>query len=255
MDEVETSAISGEDLLCLDSIKALEKETSLHRLQPGVNIGLKLLAEIASAFGKAEAPEITDLTRSIEDIKGCLRTDRVIIGVVGSTGAGKSSVINALLDEECLVPTNCMRACTAVITEIRYNESEYQANKYCAEVEFIRYVGLHSRKQLHEPATLYAAVVSTVFPFCFSFLSPAHRPKEIEVEETDNILFLAKTISSRSWRFASTIFDAETSGTTATPKRRPESHSAKFVPFYLIWLWMISWTLATRQTPWLPIRH
>lgn len=164
----------------------------MHRLQPGVNIGLKLLAEIASAFGKAEAPEITDLTRSIEDIKGCLRTDRVIIGVVGSTGAGKNSVINALLDEECLVPTNCMRACTAVITEIRYNESEYQANKYCAMVEFIRYVGAHSRKQLHEPATLYAAVVSTVFPFCFNFLSPAHRPKEIEVEETDNILFLAK---------------------------------------------------------------
>lgn len=30
-----------------------------------------------------------------------------IIGVVGNTGAGKSSVINAILDEERLVPTNC----------------------------------------------------------------------------------------------------------------------------------------------------
>lgn len=29
-----------------------------------------------------------------------------IIGVVGNTGAGKSSVINAMLDEERLVPTN-----------------------------------------------------------------------------------------------------------------------------------------------------
>lgn len=180
MEEVETPAISGEDLLCLNNIKALEKETSLHRLQPAVVIGLTLLEEIAASFGKAEAvPEIAGFTRSIEDIKGCLRAERVIIGVVGSTGAGKSSVINALLDEECLVPTNCMRACTAVITEIRYNESVYQDSKYRAEVEFIRYVATHSRKQLHEPATLYAAVVSTVFPFCFSFLSPAHRPKKI----------------------------------------------------------------------------
>jgi predicted GTPase len=43
-----------------------------------------------------------------------------IIGVVGNTGAGKSSVVNAMLEEERLVPTNCMRACTAVVTESMY---------------------------------------------------------------------------------------------------------------------------------------
>lgn len=53
---------------------------------------------------------------------------------MGNTGAGKSSVINALLEEERLVPTNCMRACTAVVTEISYNYSE---DPYRAEVEFI----------------------------------------------------------------------------------------------------------------------
>ncbi|KAK0753134.1 Dynamin family-domain-containing protein [Schizothecium vesticola] len=112
MDEAEASAISGEELFLLD--------------------------EIAAAFGKAKAvPEIADSTRSIDDIKSCLRAERVIIGVVGSTGAGKSSVINALLDEECLVPTNCMRACTAVITEIQYNGSVDEVSKYRAEVEFI----------------------------------------------------------------------------------------------------------------------
>lgn len=190
MDEVETSAISGEDLLCLDNIKALEKETSLQRLQPAVVIGLKLLGEIAAGFGKAEAvPEITDLTRSIEGIKGCLRAERVIIGVVGSTGAGRSSVINALLDEECLVSTNCMRACTAVITEIQYNESVDEAKKYRAEVEFFRNVGDPSRKQLHEPATLCAPIVSAGF----SSLSLAQRPKEIGVEETNNTAFSSKT--------------------------------------------------------------
>jgi GTPase SAR1 family protein len=55
--------------------------------------------------------------------------------VVGNTGAGKSSMINALLDEERLVPTNCMRACTAVVTEISYNtETEHP---YRAQIEFI----------------------------------------------------------------------------------------------------------------------
>jgi len=59
---------------------------------------------------------------------------KTIIGVVGNTGAGKSSVINAMLDEERLVPTNCMRACTAVVTEISYNHGDIP---YQAQVEFI----------------------------------------------------------------------------------------------------------------------
>ena len=59
---------------------------------------------------------------------------RTVIGVVGNTGAGKSSVINAMLDEERLVPTNCMRACTAVVTELSYNHGQ---KPYRAEIEFI----------------------------------------------------------------------------------------------------------------------
>ncbi|TVY22282.1 Nuclear GTPase SLIP-GC [Lachnellula hyalina] len=61
-----------------------------------------------------------------------------IIGVVGNTGAGKISVINAMLDEERLVPTNCMRACTAVVTEISYNSSEDPSAIYRGEIEFIQ---------------------------------------------------------------------------------------------------------------------
>jgi hypothetical protein len=60
-----------------------------------------------------------------------------IIGVVGNTGAGKSSVINAMLDEERLVPTNCMRACTAVVTEMSWNSSKLAHEKYRADIEFI----------------------------------------------------------------------------------------------------------------------
>lgn len=63
---------------------------------------------------------------------------RTVVGVVGNTGAGKSSVINAILDEERLVPTNCMRACTAVMTELSCNYSNNEAANYRAEIEFIK---------------------------------------------------------------------------------------------------------------------
>lgn len=61
-----------------------------------------------------------------------------VIGVVGNTGAGKSSVINAMLEEERLVPTNCMRACTAVVTEMSWNSSDKPTAKYRAQIEFIQ---------------------------------------------------------------------------------------------------------------------
>lgn len=53
---------------------------------------------------------------------------------MGSTGAGKSSVINAILDEDDIIPTSCMRACTAVVTEIMYNHDEIP---YRAEIEYL----------------------------------------------------------------------------------------------------------------------
>ncbi|KAG2348817.1 hypothetical protein BDR05DRAFT_873352 [Suillus weaverae] len=43
-----------------------------------------------------------------------------MIAVCGATGAGKSSILNALLDDN-IVPTSGMRACTAVVTEIAYH--------------------------------------------------------------------------------------------------------------------------------------
>lgn len=43
-----------------------------------------------------------------------------------------------MLDEERLVPTNCMRACTAVVTEMSYNNSTVENASYRAEIEFIR---------------------------------------------------------------------------------------------------------------------
>ncbi|KAK1676846.1 Dynamin family-domain-containing protein [Colletotrichum godetiae] len=77
-------------------------------------------------------------THQISDVRDqARRSHQTIIGVLGNTGDGKSSTINALLDEESLLPTNCMRACTAVATEVSYNHDEDEESPYRAEVEFI----------------------------------------------------------------------------------------------------------------------
>jgi len=62
--------------------------------------------------------------KQIDTVRTEAKNTRALIGVVGNTGAGKSNVVNAVLDEERIVPTNCMRACTAVVTEMSYNDSE-----------------------------------------------------------------------------------------------------------------------------------
>ncbi|KAK2037515.1 hypothetical protein LZ31DRAFT_636013 [Colletotrichum somersetense] len=98
----------------------------------------ELLGDIHVALASiANLKRAHDWRKSIEKLQGEYRMPRFVIGVLGDTGSGKSSLINAVLDEERVVPTSCMRACTAVITEISWNQSEDPAKKYRAEIEFI----------------------------------------------------------------------------------------------------------------------
>ncbi|KUJ22436.1 uncharacterized protein LY89DRAFT_714238 [Mollisia scopiformis] len=76
--------------------------------------------------------------KQIENLQNHNINTPTIIGVVGNTGAGKSSVINAMLEEERLLPTNCMRACTACVTEMSWNTSDEENSRYRADIEFIK---------------------------------------------------------------------------------------------------------------------
>jgi Dynamin family len=107
------------------------------QLEKGVEKGVAILDRLKLALvpkNDSESAEAGQWLQSIDNVRKQAVRTRTVIGVVGNTGAGKSSVINALLDEERLLPTNCMRACTAVITEISYN---YDSAAYSAEIEFI----------------------------------------------------------------------------------------------------------------------
>ena len=121
------------------SLQSLLQDSLPERLEAAVLKGTALLSEIEESIRVMERDsDAQKWLQQIKTVRDLNKSSRTVIGVVGNTGAGKSSVINALLDEERLVPTNCMRACTAVVTEISYNEINNESARYRAEIEFIQ---------------------------------------------------------------------------------------------------------------------
>ncbi|XP_043922330.1 uncharacterized protein LOC122797873 [Protopterus annectens] len=110
-----------------------------HQMQE-CNTLLTDFKEVLSAVQGVDEVRISDwLDQSNELLKLLEQTEsnsdslKTHIAVVGGTGAGKSTLLNALLDEEDLLPTSSMRACTASVVEVSYNTKN---QKYEADVEF-----------------------------------------------------------------------------------------------------------------------
>ncbi|OCH93606.1 hypothetical protein OBBRIDRAFT_790131 [Obba rivulosa] len=88
--------------------EGLEKVDIIKMNMQNLNMGSKLRREIWE--------------HDIESLQ-CKTTPVTVIAVCGATGAGKSSILNAVLDDN-IVLTSGVRACTAVVTEIGYHNKK-----------------------------------------------------------------------------------------------------------------------------------
>ncbi len=77
------------------------------------------------------------LILDLETVKGAKRECRLLIGFLGTTGAGKSSLVNSLLNEEDLLIVDDEKACTAVCIEIMWNVNDEPEFRYRAIVDRI----------------------------------------------------------------------------------------------------------------------
>ena len=120
-------------------IRAILNQQDPELLGRAVARSVEILNELQEKFSRyaASNADAQSWKQAIEKLIPQAERTRTVIGVIGNTGAGKSSVVNAMLNEENLVPTNCMRACTAVVTEISWNDSMDTSAEYRAEIEFI----------------------------------------------------------------------------------------------------------------------
>ncbi|KAH8422747.1 uncharacterized protein LDX57_000503 [Aspergillus melleus] len=112
-----------------------EEDPQLSRLEKSVEAGMATLERLRKEIERLEVSmDDTNWISEIAQIEPLSERGQVVIALVEGTGVGKSSLINALIDEEKMLPTDCMRASTAVPTEISYNYGESQ---YRAEIKFV----------------------------------------------------------------------------------------------------------------------
>ena len=81
-------------------LQKLLKDQPLNILEKGVQAGVRFLDQVKSTLGSHESEEASLWLDRVEKIQKLVMKNRTVIGIVGNTGAGKSSVINAILEEE-----------------------------------------------------------------------------------------------------------------------------------------------------------
>jgi len=72
---------------------------------------------------EAEIRKVHEHAEKLETVARNATTAPIVVGIIGTTGSGKSSLMNAIFGSE-VFPVSGTRACTAAITEISYNTGD-----------------------------------------------------------------------------------------------------------------------------------
>ncbi|XP_071371530.1 nuclear GTPase SLIP-GC-like isoform X2 [Centroberyx affinis] len=100
-----------------------------------VNILANMKEIMKRVHDKLDEQGDTKLNAFLKDKLNDLETGKKqLVGVFGKTGAGKSSLINAIIGKKDLLPSGDVMACTSVMIKVEANMSN---SKYMAEIEFI----------------------------------------------------------------------------------------------------------------------
>ncbi|XP_021368917.1 uncharacterized protein LOC110460370 isoform X2 [Mizuhopecten yessoensis] len=79
-------------------------------------------------------PRVSQWRKDLSEVEDKTLLPKTTIAVVGDTGSGKSSLMNAVIDQHNTLPTSGMRACTAVVVEVLANTT---SSNFEADITFL----------------------------------------------------------------------------------------------------------------------
>uniref|UniRef100_A0AAV2MP22 ABC transporter domain-containing protein n=1 Tax=Knipowitschia caucasica TaxID=637954 RepID=A0AAV2MP22_KNICA len=118
----------------LDPTLNANERQKRQKLEKNLDAVKCIMAKVNKKITDAGGDDGSILTFLREKIRELKTDKKEQIGVFGRTGVGKSSLINAVIGKEKLLPTDIGKACTSVIIKLDANKNDM---KYKAEVEFL----------------------------------------------------------------------------------------------------------------------
>ncbi|OAA58455.1 Dynamin, GTPase domain protein [Niveomyces insectorum RCEF 264] len=115
-------------------------ERRVEILEEAVDVAMRSGQQIVQILRKAETiegqPKFHDWIKEYEDILKTQKAFSFRVGVSGYTGAGKTTILNALLDYNDLLPSGSEGAATGVVCVVHGNTDTRPTKRFRADVRF-----------------------------------------------------------------------------------------------------------------------